>query len=149
MGRRESIEHTRVCCCVDLRVLYTHFAATYYGPEVACLQGLFLRPLELAPVLDHRHPKADLVRVIMAVFFVTFDERRRPEVLQTGPGTGQRLASALCTGARVLPRENSSNRVSFTDIHFVKRGKDSKEELRRKVKIWKEVLKNISLNVKK
>lgn len=95
---------------MDLRVLYTHLAATYSGPEIACLQGLFLRPLELKPVLYRRHPKADLVRVIMAVFFVTFDKWRCTEIFQTGSGTGQGLSSTLGTGTRMLKaRENQSN----------------------------------------
>lgn len=91
---------------MGLRVLYTHLAATYSGPEVARLQGLFLGPLELLPVLDGGHPKAELVRVVMAVSFsaVALDERRRSEVLQTGSRAGQGLSTALGAGTRVLQR---------------------------------------------
>lgn len=89
---------------VGLRVLYTHLTATYSGPEVSWLQGLLLRPLELLSVLDSGHPKAELVRVVMAVSFgaVALDERRRAEVLQTRSRTGQRLPAALRTGTGVL-----------------------------------------------
>lgn len=120
-GKREHRTHAGLLLVGFLRVLYTHFAATYYGPEVACLQGLFLRPLELAPVLDHRHPKADLVRVVMAVFFVAFDERRRPEVFQTGSGTGQWLPTTLSTSARVLRTRRENSPIYFATLIDVTR----------------------------
>lgn len=91
---------------MNLRVLYTHLAATYFGSEIACFQGLLLRRLELLSVLDSGHPETDLVHVIMTLSFITIalDERRCTEVFETGSGTGQGLSSALGTSARVLQK---------------------------------------------
>lgn len=91
---------------MNLRVLYTHLAATYFGSEISCFQGLLLRRLELLSVLDRGHPETYLVHVIMTLSFITIalDERRCTEVFQTGSGTGQGLPSALGTSTRVLQK---------------------------------------------
>ena len=89
---------------MNLRVLYTHLAATYFGSEISCFQGLLLGRLELLSVFDGGHPETDLVHVIMTLSFITIalDERRCTEVFQTGSGTGQGLPSSLGTSTRML-----------------------------------------------
>lgn len=89
---------------MNLRVLYTHLAATYFGSEISCFQGLLLGRLELLSVFDGGHPETDLVHIIMTLSFITIalDERRCTKVFQTGSGTGQGLPSSLGTSTRML-----------------------------------------------
>jgi len=60
---------------------------------------------ELAPGVDGRQPKAELVGEVVAraARAVTLDERRGAEVFQTRAGTCQRLTATIRTGTRVLP----------------------------------------------
>lgn len=104
--KRKESENRHARVYMNLRVLYTHLAATYFGSEIACFQGLLLRRLELLSILDGGHPETDLVHVIMALSFITIalDERRCTEIFQTGAGTGQGLSSSLGTSTRVLQK---------------------------------------------
>lgn len=104
---------------MNLRVLYTHLAATYFGSEISCFQGLLLGRLELLSVFDGGHPETDLVHVIMTLSFITIalDERRCTEVFQTGSGTGQGLPSSLGTSTRML--QNPTFFFSPSLSHFL------------------------------
>lgn len=104
---------------MNLRVLYTHLAATYFGSEISCFQGLLLGRLELLSVFDGGHPETDLVHIIMTLSFITIalDERRCTEVFQTGSGTGQGLPSSLGTSTRML--QNPTFFFSPSLSHFL------------------------------
>lgn len=83
-------------------VLDANLTSAYPVSDVARLERLFLRLLELLVVLDGSQPEAEGVGEVVAraLAAVALDEGRRPEVFQAGAGTGERLASPFraCCG---------------------------------------------------
>lgn len=73
-------------------------------PEVARLECLRVGPGELLAGVDGGEPEAELVGKVVAgaSAAVALDEGAGSEVLQAGPGAGERLATTLGARAGVL-----------------------------------------------
>lgn len=97
-----------LCVSISLLIIdrspYAHLAPTDAAARHVLLERLPLRAGELLVRIDGGQPEAQFVGEVMARAPrpVALDERRGPEVLQTRPGTGQRLAAALRARRRVL-----------------------------------------------
>ena len=89
-------------------------AARHPGAQVPGLERLLLGLAELAEVVDGGQPVGEGGgEVVAPSVAVTFDERSRPEVLQTGAGRHQRLAAALGSRVRVLPGGAGQSQVDM------------------------------------
>lgn len=80
-----------------------HLASGYSREQITSLEGLLLWPLELLVVLERNEPERGLRLVVVTVTLatVTLDERRGPEVLQTGARSRQGLATATVANGSV------------------------------------------------
>jgi len=88
----------------SLQILGTHLASADACAHLFALQSVLRRAAdELVVVLHGGQPEAVLVgeEVAGAPRAVALDERRGPEVFQTGARRHQRLATALCPGRSV------------------------------------------------
>lgn len=76
----------------------------YAGEQVARLDGLLFRPLELIAILQRDHPEAShrLIEMAVSLRAVALNERCGPEVLQAGARRLQRLTTAAIANGRVL-----------------------------------------------
>lgn len=85
-------------------------ASRHSRQQVSCLQCRHVWPRELLVIVHGDQPETGLCVVVMAVSLssVALDERRAPEVLQTRPGSTQRLSSSAVSNASVL-EENLFN----------------------------------------